>query len=76
LAERSNRSGINELRSPLLGDYDRWQRAVFDFNDWMAFQRMDDSFARYGAAINDNDKTIAFTKEKCLYDSSLLGLHY
>jgi hypothetical protein len=52
-----------QLRSPLLGDYDRWQRAVFDFTDRMAFQRMDDSFARYGAAINDNDKAIAFTKD-------------
>jgi len=52
-----------QLRSPLLGDYERWQRAVFDFTDRMAFQRMDDSFARYGAAVNDNDKTIAFTKD-------------
>jgi hypothetical protein len=52
-----------QLRSPLLGDYDRWQRAVFDFTDRMAFQRMDDSFARYGAAINGNDKTMALTKD-------------
>jgi hypothetical protein len=51
-----------QLRSPLLGDYDRWQRAVFDFTDSMAFQRMDGSFARYGAAISSNDKTIALTK--------------
>lgn len=28
----------------------------------MAFQRMDDSFARYGASINVNDKTLALTK--------------
>jgi hypothetical protein len=52
-----------QLRSPLLGDYDRWQRAVFDFPDRVAFQRMDDTFARYGAAINSNDKTIALTKD-------------
>ena len=51
-----------QLRSPLLNDYDRWRRAVFDFPESVAFQRMDDSFARYGAAINVNDKTIALTK--------------
>jgi hypothetical protein len=45
------------------GDYDRWQRAVFDFTDRMAFQRMDDSFARYGAAINGNDKTMVLTED-------------
>jgi uncharacterized membrane protein YphA (DoxX/SURF4 family) len=52
-----------QLRSPLLTDYDRWHRAVFDVPDRVAFQRMDDTFARYGAAINGNDKTIALTKD-------------
>jgi uncharacterized membrane protein YphA (DoxX/SURF4 family) len=50
-----------QLRMPLLIDYDRFHRAVFDFPDRMAFQRMDDSFARYNAAINTKDKTIALT---------------
>jgi len=52
----------SQVRSPLLIDYDRWRRAIFDFPDQMAFQRMDDSFAHYGASINANDKTIALTK--------------
>jgi uncharacterized membrane protein YphA (DoxX/SURF4 family) len=52
-----------KLRSPLLVDYDRWRRVVFDFPDRMAFQRMDDSFARYGASINVDDKTLALTKD-------------
>jgi hypothetical protein len=52
-----------QLRSPLLTDYDRWHRAVFDVPDRVAFERMDDTFARYGAAINGNDKTIALTKD-------------
>jgi uncharacterized membrane protein YphA (DoxX/SURF4 family) len=52
-----------QLRSPLLTDYDRWHRAVFDAPDRVAFQRMDDTFARYGAAINANGKTIALTKD-------------
>jgi uncharacterized membrane protein YphA (DoxX/SURF4 family) len=51
-----------KIRSPLLIDYGRWRRAIFEFPDRMAFQRMDDSFARYGASINTNDKTIALTK--------------
>jgi uncharacterized membrane protein YphA (DoxX/SURF4 family) len=51
-----------QLRSPLLIDYDRWRRAVFDHPDDMAFQRMDDSFAHYGASINASDKTMVLTK--------------
>jgi hypothetical protein len=51
-----------QIRSPLLIDYGRWRRAVFEFPDRMAFQRMDDSFARFGASINTNDKTMALTK--------------
>ncbi len=51
-----------QIRSPLLNDYDRWHRAVFDIPDRIAFQRMDDSFASFGAEINVNDKTIALTK--------------
>ncbi len=51
-----------QVRSPLVTDYDRWHRAVFDIPTQMAFQRMDDTLARYGAAINSNEKTIALTK--------------
>jgi uncharacterized membrane protein YphA (DoxX/SURF4 family) len=52
-----------QVRSPLLTDYDRWHRAVFDVPDRVGFQRMDDTFARYGATINSGDKTIALTKD-------------
>ncbi len=51
-----------QVRAPLLTDYDRWRRAIFDFTEAMAFQRMDDSFLRYGATINVKDKTLALTK--------------
>jgi len=51
-----------QVRSPLLTDYDRWRRAIFDFPRVMSFQRMDDSFARYGSSININDNTLALTK--------------
>jgi hypothetical protein len=50
------------LRSPLLIDYGRWRRAVFDFPETMTFQRMDDSFAGYSTSINTHDNTIALTK--------------
>jgi len=49
-------------RSPLLTDNGRWRRLIFDAPSRAAFQRMDDSFARYVAAINSNDKTLALTK--------------
>jgi hypothetical protein len=50
-----------QFRSPLLNDYDRWRRAIFDLPNRMAFQRMDDSYARFGAEINGN--TLALSKE-------------
>jgi hypothetical protein len=50
-----------QVRSPLLTDYDRWRRVIFDFPSSVNFQRMDDSFVGYGAAINLNDRTIALT---------------
>ena len=51
-----------QLRSPLLTDYDRWRRVVFDFPDSVVFQRMDDSFAGFAATIDTNAKTISLTK--------------
>ena len=52
-----------ELRSPVLNDYDRrWRRVIFDLPDTIAFQRVDDSFARYGASIDVYKSTVALTK--------------
>jgi uncharacterized membrane protein YphA (DoxX/SURF4 family) len=51
-----------QLRSPLLNDFDRWRRVIFDFSDRAAFQRMDDSFVRYAVKINAADKSFALTK--------------
>lgn len=58
---------VNELtidgqtRSPLITDYDRWRRVIFQFPTRMAFQRMDNSLVRYGAKIDDD--TLAMTKD-------------
>ncbi len=49
--------------SPLVTDSSRWRRVIFDVPARMAFQRMDDSLARYASTINPNDKTLALTKD-------------
>lgn len=51
-----------QTRSPLVTDYGRWRRLVFDFPTNIAFQRMDDSFAWYGASIDTKAGTVALTK--------------
>lgn len=52
-----------EIRLPLLTDPARWRRVIFDFPDRMAVQRMDDSFARYGASIRVLEKTLELTDD-------------
>jgi uncharacterized membrane protein YphA (DoxX/SURF4 family) len=52
-----------QFRSPLLTDSGRWRRVIFDFPSRVAFQRIDDSFARYGASIDVNAKTMALTSD-------------
>ena len=52
-----------ELRPPVLNDYDRrWRRVIFDIPNAVAFQRVDDSFARYGASIDPYKKVLSLTK--------------
>ncbi len=52
-----------QLRPTHLNDYDRrWRRVILDAPDSVVFQRTDDSFARYGALIDPERKTIALTK--------------
>jgi hypothetical protein len=52
-----------QVRPPSLNDYDRrWRRVIFDTPDRATFQRIDDSFARYGASVDVSGKTISLTK--------------
>jgi hypothetical protein len=52
-----------EARPAELNDYDRrWRRVIFDSPDVLVFQRTDDSFARYGVAIDEATGTFALTK--------------
>jgi hypothetical protein len=47
----------------ILNDYDRrWRRVIFDAPDAMTFQRTDDSFARYGVAIDPYGRRLSLTR--------------
>ena len=50
------------LRAALVTDNERFGRAIFDFTDSVQFEKMDNTFAGYGAAIDDAKKTITLTK--------------
>jgi hypothetical protein len=53
----------SQVRPAALNDYDRrWRRAIFDYPDRMAFQRTDDSLARYGASIDGSRRTVTLSK--------------
>jgi uncharacterized membrane protein YphA (DoxX/SURF4 family) len=51
-----------QVRSPLLTDYDRWRRVIFDSTEITSFERMDDTFTYYRSTLSDKDKTIYLTK--------------
>jgi hypothetical protein len=51
-----------QVRSPLLTDYGRWRRVIFDFTTVTTFQRMDDSFIGYSSSINEQGRTLNLTK--------------
>ena len=52
-----------QFRAPELNDYDRrWRRVIFDSPVDVVFQRTDDSFARFGAAVDPHNKTLALAK--------------
>lgn len=49
-------------RAPLVTDWERWRRVVFQTATAVSFQRMDDTFAAYGAKVDMAAKSIAVTK--------------
>lgn len=51
-----------EPRPALITDKDRWRRVIFDRPTGITFQRMDDTFATYGAAIDTQHAQVALTK--------------
>jgi uncharacterized membrane protein YphA (DoxX/SURF4 family) len=51
-----------QIRSPLLTDYGRWRRVLFDFTTNTSFQRMDDTIAGFPSSIDATKKTLTLTK--------------
>jgi hypothetical protein len=51
-----------QIRAPLLTDYDRWRRILFDFPTNTTFQRMDETFVGYTSSISAIDKTLTLTR--------------
>jgi uncharacterized membrane protein YphA (DoxX/SURF4 family) len=52
-----------EERPAVLNDYDRqWRRAIFDTEGTLVLQRLDDSFAHYGATIDAARQTVTLRK--------------
>jgi len=49
------------VRSPLLNDYDRWRRVIFDSPDGVSFQRMDDSFVYFPGKVDVKTRKISLT---------------
>jgi len=49
-------------RPALMTDHDRWRRIIFDVPTRTAFQKMDESLARFGAAIDTKDNSLKLTK--------------
>lgn len=49
-------------RSPLVTDYDRFRRVVFERPTGMAFQRMDDTFVYYTVKLDEAGKSMAVTR--------------
>ena len=51
-----------QVRAPLITDYDRWQRVIFQSPTTASFQRMDDTFVPYTAAIDVGARSITLAK--------------
>jgi uncharacterized membrane protein YphA (DoxX/SURF4 family) len=51
-----------QVRPPLMGDSIRWRRVIFDFPQYVSFQKIDESYDSHGATVNAQDKTLALTK--------------
>jgi len=49
-------------RAPLVTDYDRWRRLVFDVPTRMSFHRMDDTFVPFNSKIDVDAKSIVLTR--------------
>ena len=51
-----------QVRAPLVTDYDRYRRVLFDRPTAMSFQRMDDTFVHYAVKIDPAAKTVTMSR--------------
>ncbi len=51
-----------QTRSPLVTDYDRWRRVIFDRPTFVAFQRMNDKFVFFGAEVNTTVRSMTLKR--------------
>src|SRR5215510_14944255 len=59
VVEKMTINGVE--RAPLVTDWDRWRRVLFQVPTAMSFQRMDDTFGGFGATVDTAAKTIVLT---------------
>ena len=64
------------VRSPLVTDYDRWRRVVFDGPEAMAFERRDASIERFVLSFDAKRSSLALTKQADPKWSGQLGVHH
>jgi uncharacterized membrane protein YphA (DoxX/SURF4 family) len=63
----------DEIRPPVVNDYDRrWRRVIFDTPDVVVFQRTDDSLAHYGVSLADDGRALALSKR----NSQMWSAHF
>ena len=68
--ERMSMDG--EFRAPILNDYDRrWRRVIFDAPNLVVFERTDDSFLHYDAAIDTERHQIALRKQSRVWSATI-----
>ena len=60
-----------QIRSPLITDYDRWRRVIFDRPGAIAFQRMNDTVVFYGVAVDTSTGTITPTQPADVWKSPM-----
>ena len=61
-------------RAPLIGDYGRWRKVIFDSGEYLSFMRMDDSRKGYECKVDGKSQNLALTDGK---DKKWTGnLHY
>jgi hypothetical protein len=48
-------------RAPLIGDYGRWRKVIFDSGEYLSFLRMDDSRKGYGCKADVKTQDLALT---------------